>query len=73
MHPIILYPSKIEPDCQKHTFTMELDTIMQIIFGIFTISIAVFGIWFAWYNARGKSLHFPLGYTLRPHYSLTPR
>jgi hypothetical protein len=35
---------------------MELDTIMQIVFGIFTISIAVFGIWFAWHNTRGNVL-----------------
>jgi hypothetical protein len=40
---------------------MELDTVMQIVFGIFTISIAVFGIWFAWHTTRGKSIYFSLG------------
>jgi hypothetical protein len=54
---------------------MELDTVMQIVFGIFTISIAVFGIWFAWHNTRGMSLHlllgsYPRGPTLDP--PLTP-
>jgi hypothetical protein len=41
---------------------MELDIIMQIVFGVFTISIAVFGIWFAWHSTRGMSLHFQLGF-----------
>jgi hypothetical protein len=52
---------------------MELDIIMQIVFGIFTISIAVFGIWFAWHSTRGMSLHFQLGFypNAPPDLSLT--
>ena len=43
--------------------TMQLDTVMQIVFGISASLIAVVGIWYTWH--KGKSLHFPLGYTLR--------
>jgi hypothetical protein len=52
---------------------MELDIIMQIVFGTFTISIAVFGIWFAWHSTRGMSLHFQLGFypNAPPDLSLT--
>jgi hypothetical protein len=32
---------------------MELDAVMQIIFGTPTVLIAVFGIWVAWRSNRG--------------------
>jgi hypothetical protein len=39
---------------------MKLDVTMQIVFGILSALIAVFGIWLAWHS-RGKSLYFLQG------------
>lgn len=33
---------------------MELDTILQIFFGISTTLISILAIWFTWYNTRGR-------------------
>jgi hypothetical protein len=46
---------------------MKLDVTMQIVFGILSALIAVFGIWLAW-RSRGKSLCF-----LQGLYPATPR
>jgi len=35
---------------------MELDSILQISFGITATLIAVLALWFAWHTARGKLL-----------------
>jgi hypothetical protein len=40
---------------------MELDSIVQIVFGILATLIAVLGIWFAWRYNRGKSFYSLLG------------
>jgi hypothetical protein len=34
---------------------MELDSILQICFGITATLIAIFALWFAWHTAQGKS------------------
>jgi hypothetical protein len=39
---------------------MELDTIMQIVFGISATLIAVVGIWFTWHT-RGTPSFFRIG------------
>jgi hypothetical protein len=39
---------------------MQLDAIMQIVFGISASLIAVVGIWFTWHT-RGKSSFFAIG------------
>jgi hypothetical protein len=52
-------PSDTQSDCLRHTSTMKLDVTMQIIFGILSALIAVFGIWLAW-RFRGKSLTLTL-------------
>ena len=41
---------------QAYLQIMELDTIVQVVFGILSALIAVFGIWLAW-RSRGKSLY----------------
>jgi hypothetical protein len=34
---------------------MELDSILQICFGIIATLVAILALWFAWHTARGKS------------------
>jgi hypothetical protein len=71
IHPMLVITL---PIC---THIMELDTVMQIVFGTFTISIAVFGIWLAWHTTRGKLSCSLLGsYPMIPPHQLitdTPR
>jgi hypothetical protein len=50
-HPISTNKAHQQPEA--HPQTMKLDTVMQIVFGILSALIAVFGIWLAW-RYRGK-------------------
>jgi hypothetical protein len=52
--------SDTESDCLRHTSNMKLDVTMQIVFGILSALIAVFGIWLAW-RCRGESSCFLRG------------
>ena len=45
---------------------MELDSILQICFGITATFIAIIALWFAWHTARGKS-SFLLGFDPKIH------
>jgi hypothetical protein len=38
-----------------NTHIMELDSILQIFFGISATLVAILAIWFAWHTTRGKS------------------
>jgi uncharacterized membrane protein (DUF2068 family) len=40
--------NKVHQQPEAHPQTMKLDTVMQIVFGIISALIAVFGIWLAW-------------------------
>jgi hypothetical protein len=46
-----------ELDCLRPHYVMELDSKLQIFFGISATLIAVLAVWFAWYTTRGKYLH----------------
>ena len=66
-HVLLPLPSTPRTTPQAHPQTMQLETTMQIVFGILSALIAVFGIWLAW-RFRGKSLCFMQGL-----YPATPR
>jgi hypothetical protein len=49
---------------------MELDTIMQIVFGISATLIAILALWFAWRTTRGKSVLTARVIPYGPHYPI---
>jgi hypothetical protein len=55
------HPLQNPTKSNTHSRTMKVDTILQIVFGISAALIAVFGIWFVWQTARGKSSCHVLG------------
>jgi type IV secretory pathway VirB2 component (pilin) len=46
----------------QNPIVMQLDTVMQIVFGTFATLIGLVGIWFAWHTYKGKSLYSLLGW-----------
>ena len=55
---------------------MELDSILQICFGITATFIAIIALWFAWYTAQGESSSMlgldPKIHTIGPYYTDIP-